>query len=122
MPHKTILYVEDDALLRLTVSELLEEAGWRVEACADGRAALARIESGEHFDLLLLDNGLPGVGGLELARRARLLAHRRATPVVIYSASECGREARAVGASAFLRKPQDIGRLAEVVASLMGGR
>ncbi|MCA1613057.1 MAG: response regulator [Acidobacteria bacterium] len=122
MPPKIILYVEDDALLRLTVAELLEERGWRVEVCADGLAALTRIEGGEHFDLLLLDNGLPGVGGVELARRARLLAHRRGTPVVVYSASECGAEARAAGAVAFLRKPQDMGRLCEVVASFVGGR
>lgn len=122
MPHRIILYAEDDALLRLTVAEMLEEEGWRVESCADGRAALARIESGEHFDLLLLDNGLPGVAGLELARRARLLAHRRETPIVIYSASECAAEARAAGAVAFLRKPQDIGRLVEVVAPFVGGR
>lgn len=85
----TILYVEDDALLRLTVVELLEAEGWRVRACADGIKAWAEIEGGEHYDLILLDNALPGVRGIELARRARSLAHRERTPVVVFSSSEC---------------------------------
>jgi CheY-like chemotaxis protein len=122
MPHATILYVEDEPLLRISVAEMLSEEGWRVVSCAHGRAALARIEGGEHFDLLVLDNGLPGVSGLELLRRARALEHRRATPVVIFSAGDCEREARESGADAFLRKPRDVRRLARVVAALLSAR
>lgn len=116
----TILYAEDHAALRLAVKETLEREGWRVVACTDGATALAELESTESFDLLIFDNLLPGLSGLELARRARALAHRRSTPVVIVSASEARAEALAAGADVFLRKPQDVGLLAGTVRNLVG--
>ncbi|HZT57861.1 MAG TPA: response regulator [Pyrinomonadaceae bacterium] len=115
----TILYAEDDNTIRLAVKETLEREGWRVEACADGRTALARLEGGESYALLLFDNLLPGSDGIELTRRARSLAHRRSTPVVVVSASEVEAEALNAGADLFLRKPQDIGRVAAEVARLL---
>lgn len=122
MPHRTILYVEDNVLVLLAVRDSLELEGWRVETCSDGLAALARIENEAHYDLLLFDNELPGLSGIELAVRARALAHRRRTPVVIISASECEPEARRAGADLFLRKPGDISRLHEALARLLDGR
>lgn len=115
----TILYAEDHAAVRLAVKETLERAGWRVEACADGVTALAKLESAESYALLLFDNFLPGVCGPALTNRARTLKHRRRTPVVILSASEMRAEALSAGADAFLRKPQDVGLLVGVVRSLV---
>ncbi|HEX8131035.1 MAG TPA: response regulator [Pyrinomonadaceae bacterium] len=119
MAQATILYVEDDELLRLTVQDTLEFEGWRVELCGDGLAALARIESTQHYDLLLLDNELPGVSGLELLRHARMLPYRQETPVIIISATDCEREARRAGADAFLKKPDDIDQLVSTITRLM---
>ncbi|HEX8144040.1 MAG TPA: response regulator [Pyrinomonadaceae bacterium] len=103
-----ILYAEDDPWLVLSVREMLEEEGWRVNVYENGRAALDEIESGESYDLLLLDNNLPGVSGLELVRRARALSHRRETAIIIISGSEVGREALLAGADLFLKKPENI--------------
>lgn len=114
----SILFAEDNEAVRPALKETLELEGWRVEACADGRAALARLEGGECYDLLLFDDEMPGVSGLELTRRARGLAHRRRTPVVV-SASEVGARARRAGADAFLRKPDDVRRVAATVARLL---
>jgi CheY-like chemotaxis protein len=119
MSHVTILYAEDHAAVRLAVKETLELEGWRVDACADGRAALAKLEGGARYDLLLFDNDLPGVDGLELARRARVLEHRWGTPVVITSASEVGAEARRVGADAFLLKPEGMRDVVRTLARLL---
>jgi CheY-like chemotaxis protein len=99
---------------------MLEEEGWRVEMCAGGFVASLLIKGEAHYDLLLLDNELPNVSGLELTRRAGTLAHRRHTPIIIISASECGSAARRAGADAFVRKPQDVGNLVEIVARLLG--
>jgi CheY-like chemotaxis protein len=115
----TILYAEDHAAVRLALKEMLEREGWRVEACADGVAALARLEGSEDYALLVFDNDLPGVDGIELTRRARSLAHRRSTPVVIVSANEVGAEASAAGADVSLRKPQQVGLLVETVKKLV---
>lgn len=122
MTRATILYAEDHAAVRTAVAETLELEGWRVESCADGRAALALLESDARLDLILLDNDLPGVGGLELLRRARTLAHRRATPAVMLSADDCAAEARRAGADAFLLKPDGVARVAAVVARLLEAR
>jgi CheY-like chemotaxis protein len=117
MPH--ILLVEDIGIVADAVKELLELEGWQVETCTDGRAALAKIESVTRYDLLLLDNELPYIGGLELTRRARRLVHRRQTPIIMISASECGRDARRAGADVFIRKPEGMARLVETAARLL---
>lgn len=117
MPH--ILFAEDSKFGSDAVRETLEAEGWRVETCADGYVALLLIRSERRYDLLLLDNELPHMNGLELARRARELAHRRETPIIMLSASECVREAHLAGANMFLRKPQDIGKIVETIARLL---
>lgn len=119
MAQATLLYVEDDELLRLTVQDTLELEGWRVESCGDGLAALMRIESAEHYDLFLFDNDLPGANGLELLRHARMLPLRQRTPIVIISATDCAREASRAGADAFLKKPDDIDQLVSTIARLL---
>lgn len=75
MARATILYAEGHAAVRLAVTESLESEGWRVDACADGVVALRLLESDARYELILLNNKVPGVGGLELVRRARSLAH-----------------------------------------------
>lgn len=114
-----ILCVEDYKVVADAVREILEEVGWTVEICADGTQAMRKIESTERYDLLILDNLLPGKDGMELARRARELSHRRRMPVIIFSASDVEREAWRAGADAFLRKPQDIGQLSATVTRLL---
>jgi DNA-binding response OmpR family regulator len=65
-----VLVVEDDALTRRVLQELLESEGYAVQAVADGAAALAYLEY-RPVDLMLLDRGLPHVDGLEVSRRVR---------------------------------------------------
>ena len=115
-----ILHVEDNRQLAVAVKETLEEEGWTVETCADGVEALHQLAGETHYDLLMFDNELPGASGIELIRRARGLSHRRQTPIIMFSASDCEANARRAGVDAFLRKPQDIGRLVETVARLLG--
>jgi CheY-like chemotaxis protein/Tfp pilus assembly protein PilF len=114
-----ILHAEDDALVASAVREALRGEGWRVSTYADGPSALREIEGEEPYDLLIIDKQLPGADGLELVCRARELPHRQNVPVVVLSASDAGREARRAGASAFLRKPEDMDALAETIARLL---
>lgn len=114
-----ILHVEDDRAVAVAVRDTLEEEGWAVLTCADGAQARREIASEAHYDLLLLDNELPGATGVELVRRARSLPRRRQTPIVMFSASDCEAAARRAGADAFLRKPRDIALLVETVARLL---
>lgn len=115
----SILHVEDHQMIADAVRYALETEGWLVEGCDNGAAALAKIESGAHYDLLILDNELPGINGIDLITRTKALAHRQRTPIIMLSASDVERDARRAGASAFLRKPQEIPALAETIARLL---
>jgi CheY-like chemotaxis protein len=115
-----ILHAEDDALVASAVREALRGEGWRVSTYADGPSALTEIEGPEPYDLLVIDKQLPGADGLELVVRARELPHRQHVPVIVLSASgDAGRDARRAGASAFLRKPEEMHALAETIARLL---
>lgn len=117
MPH--ILLVEDHKIVAQAVQETLEAEGWRVSLCGDGGVALLRLASETRYNLLLLDNNLPSVTGLELVRYARTLPHRKEMPIIMFSASECSRDARMAGVNEFLRKPQDVGKIVGTVARLL---
>ncbi|MFL6210910.1 MAG: response regulator [Pyrinomonadaceae bacterium] len=68
--HLTILHVEDNQLVAATVKELLADEGWRVTLCPDGPAGLRALESHTPYDLLLMDNELPGLDGWRLIQHA----------------------------------------------------
>lgn len=115
----TILHAEDNQVVADTIKETLEQKGWKVDTCTDGAMALRRIESNATYDVLLLDYNLPRVNGLELVRRARQTAHRKRTPIIMLSATDCEREAWRAGVTAFLRKPDDVLRLAETISRVL---
>lgn len=115
----SVLHVEDREVVADVVKETLEGEGWKVETCGDGAAALAKLESGERFDVLIFDNNLPNINGIELIRRTRALAHRHRTPIIMLSGSEVEAEAKRAGANVFLPKSGGIALLAETVAHLL---
>jgi CheY-like chemotaxis protein len=111
----TILYVEDNQLVAQAVRDLLESEGWSVVSCADGNSGMNRLAGGVPYDLLLFDNDLPGVSGLELTRYARRLPSYRRTPIIMVSATDCRADALSAGADLFLSKPDEIDRLVDAV-------
>jgi two-component system cell cycle response regulator DivK len=114
-----ILHVEDNQTVAGMVKDTLENEGWQVEACADGSKALDRIRGDAHYDLLLLDYDLPGLNGVELLQQARTRAHRREIPIIVLSGTAVEEAVMQVGANAFLRKPEDISLLIEVITQLL---
>ncbi len=63
-----ILLAEDDTAMRTYLARALEKAGYSVVAVADGLEALPHLNN-EVFDLLVSDIVMPGMDGIELARR-----------------------------------------------------
>lgn len=110
-----MLVAEDNDELREVLVELLEEEGFDPVPVADGGAARARLDAGEAFDVLLLDDEMPVVRGLDLVKWLRSFG--RTTPVVIASGtlvmSDAERER--LGIAAVLAKPV---RLSELVGAL----
>ena len=66
----TILFAEDDAQIRHSVAQLLSLRGFRVLVAEDGYEAL-RLLLQEHVDVLFTDIVMPGLDGIELARKAK---------------------------------------------------
>jgi two-component system cell cycle response regulator CpdR len=67
--HPRILLAEDDQAMRQFLASALTRAGFEVTAVADGMDALSRLER-ELYDLLIADIVMPGIDGIEVARRA----------------------------------------------------
>lgn len=80
---KAILVVEDDDVVRMLTTEVLEEFGYRVLTAGDAEEALCVLADGDTLiDLLLTDVGLPGMSGQELAREA---LKRRPTLAILFA-------------------------------------
>ncbi len=115
-----ILHVEDDQMVASTVRETLEIQGWQVETCSNGDAALQTISSDAHYDLLLIDYDLAGtVNGIELVYRARKLAHRSHTPILVLAAAPMKTESLEAGANDFLQKPEGVSSLVDTIMHLL---
>ncbi|MGH8190387.1 MAG: phosphate regulon transcriptional regulator PhoB [Rhodanobacteraceae bacterium] len=83
--HKRILIVEDEASIRDMVAFALRKADMEVIHAADARAALVAIADAPP-DLILLDWMLPGMTGLELARRLRGVERTAEVPIIMLTA------------------------------------
>ena len=114
-----IMHVEDHKVVADAVRDTLRLEGFRVVTCADGAVAVSRLSSDATYDLLIFDNHLPNVDGMELVRHARGLPHRQQTPIIMLSATEAEAEARRAGVDVFLRKPDDVRNLVGVVRRLL---
>lgn len=117
----TVLVADDHPLLRQSVREDLEQAGFRV--CAEAETAGEAIEAAvrESPDLCLLDVSMPG-GGL----RAAALIHARfpGTKIVMLTASSSEDDVLAAvraGASGYVLKDDDPTRLAFALRDVLGG-
>lgn len=114
-PSQTVLVVDDEKNVRLTLRQALEDLGLTVETAEDGTEALDRLEKTE-YDLMLLDLRMPGLDGLEVLQRTRRTAPD--LPVVIATAHGTVQNAvQAVrrGAVDVLLKPISLDSLRDLV-------
>lgn len=102
-----ILVVDDDPKVRSFVGRVLRGAGHEVTPAGDAESALVLL-LGSRPDLFLLDINLPGMHGLELARKLRKQKATEAVPVVMLSVRTAPRDkvaAYASGAMTYVEKP-----------------
>ncbi|QJC55173.1 Chemotaxis protein CheY [Polaromonas vacuolata] len=120
MTKKTILVVDDSAVMRQINCAVLESGGYRVLLAADGASALAHARSSE-LDLVLTDWNMDPMDGCELTRQVRGLPDCQTIPIIVLSTisnDSSKSEARQAGANGWLCKPVEPETLLSVVSSL----
>jgi DNA-binding NtrC family response regulator len=117
-PALRVLIVDDEPLLRWSLSETLTECGYEVTETSDGRATTSLLKDIRRaFDVVLLDYRLPDSDDLSLLASIRNLWPQ--TPVVLmtaYSSPEVVRGALELGAFRVLSKPFEMGDIVGLLA------
>ena len=118
IPHRRILVVDDNRDAAETLCALLEALGATVAVAHDGGSAVERLEQFD-ADAMLLDIGMPGMAGYELARRIRAMpkhAHTLLIALTGWGQDHDYRRSRAAGFDHHMVKPPDIDKLRECLA------
>jgi CheY-like chemotaxis protein len=119
-PRFKVLVVDDAAVNRDVLSELLAPRNFETRAAADGESAIS-IDADWRPDLVLMDLRMPGMGGLEAIRRLRAGDSKAAIGALSASAlADDERMALALGADFFLGKPYDDRELIDKIARVLG--
>jgi signal transduction histidine kinase/ActR/RegA family two-component response regulator/multisubunit Na+/H+ antiporter MnhC subunit len=119
-----VLLVDDNEVNRIVARCFVEPAGAIVTEAASGPDALALLDE-QHFDLVLLDAHMPGMGGLEVLAEIRARPAIAGLPVIALTADALpGDEARYLqaGMDGYVSKPVDKARLLEACSRLANGR
>ena len=119
-----ILYVDDDEAVLDSYKFLLELSGFRVSAYSNPDEAIRAIsDEPESFDLIFTDYKMPGMSGLDLARKVRTI--RADLPVAVTSGfidEALLAEADAAGVRAIIPKPTPIDELCATIQRLIAAR
>lgn len=119
-----ILIIDDENNIRRMLKLALAQNGHTVETASDGYEGLERFgNDGADWDLVLLDQRMPGLEGLEVLREMRRrnpLA--RVLMITAFGTIDLATDAMAAGATDFLRKPFAIETLRSAVAAALAGR
>ena len=118
-----ILVAEDEAILRMLITDTLEDEGYIVATASDGEEALRMIEAYD-YDLAVLDHMMPKLTGLEVIGAVRASAACNQLKMMMLSAKsqQSDREhALAQGADEFMSKPFSPRDLARKVGEMLNG-
>lgn len=120
MSKKTIITIDDSLSIRETVRLTLSSLGYDVHTAEDGARGLALCQKVK-ADLVLTDLNMPGIDGINLIARLRTHPNYRFTPILMLtteSQQEKKIAGKKAGATGWILKPFDPGKLAGVVRKL----
>ncbi len=105
---KTILCVDDSSTVLLSLTAILNKAGYVADKALSGDEGLSKLKGGYKPDLIITDLNMPGMNGIEFIKHVRLLSALRFVPILFLTteSQQAKRaEAKAAGASGWLVKP-----------------
>jgi len=112
-----ILIVEDDDDLRIVVSDLLADLGYRVASAVNGRDALDYLRANRAPALIVLDLMMPVMDGVEFCRRRLRDPALRSIPIFLFTAR--GQSIANISAVRVLKKPLVVSEFIDAVRSVM---
>ena len=122
MTQNTILIVDDEERLRLSLSLILQKENYRVQTAANAEEALHCLLSQE-YDLMFLDLNLPGMNGIDLLLEIhRQFPHLPVLILTAHAALETAIQAVRLGARDYLVKPAEPVLILTRVAEILGER
>ncbi len=120
-----ILFVEDDAMNRRVVRDMLRVGGVEMSEAVDAMTGLQMIDD-EDFDLILMDLRMPGIDGLTAVERIRARSDAKASIPIIVITADTAPDLRRVclgrGADDLLLKPVAMEDLFEAIGRLTAAR
>ncbi|MBN2460695.1 MAG: sigma-54-dependent Fis family transcriptional regulator [Candidatus Cloacimonetes bacterium] len=118
----TILIVEDDKNLQYTLTQILQESGYRIISTIWGSMALEEVKKGSP-DLVLLDIMLPGMNGMEVLERMKDMdKHIPVIMITGYGSAESAVKAIELGAYDYITKPFDYEKLTQKISKALSSR
>jgi DNA-binding response OmpR family regulator len=103
---KRILIIDDEEHIRRMIRITLEASGYEVSEAPDGQEGLKLYGNGSDWDLVLLDQRMPGMDGLEtLSKIKQVDPDARVIMATAYASIELAVDAMKLGATDFVRKP-----------------
>jgi CheY-like chemotaxis protein len=115
MKKPRILLVDDEAIVRDSISEWLRNDAYEVDCASSGEEALNRIKE-KQFDIAVVDLKMPGMDGIEVMKRVKQDSPNTLVIIITaYGTPENEAEAMKVGASEYLTKPFTPDKLEEAI-------
>ena len=99
-PEFRLLYLGNDIKLIAALRQVLAEPVYRLVTCSDRESAVLFLKSDIPYEVLLIDLEWRGKNGLEVARLARKLRHRKRMPIVLLAGAKLNRRRQTVAAEA----------------------
>jgi CheY-like chemotaxis protein len=120
LERKTVMHVDDDAMVSRVVASLLTKAGYYVVTVDSAMEGLRKLSSVQPH-VIVLDLNMAGMSGLTFLRQIATPEGKTKVPTIVFTAfSEMTDETATQLAAAVLRKPIDLEKLPETIARLIG--
>jgi CheY-like chemotaxis protein len=117
--NKRILVVDDESILRVTLTAELKKEGYTVSSAGDGDIAIEMLQT-EYFDLILLDIKMPNVDGYEVLRFVKQ-KHPTTKVIVLtgYGDLRNALDSKGLGADSFVVKPYEFADLLSTIQRVL---
>jgi len=118
----TVFIVDDSVTILMSLEAILRKGGFTVAKAASGEEAVTKLQGGLKPNLVITDIHMPGMNGIELIRKIRIMAGIQFVPILVVTteSQQAKRdEARAAKATGWLVKPVKPDDMMKVIKQIL---